>query len=115
MDGAEKAYRAAIEADPGYADAHNNLGYLRLTGLPNLKGAEEAYSNALAIDSSHTLAQAGLHFAQAALIEQSCGDLTVAVGQYEEATVKWGAVLGAEHEAPQMARAAAARVRSALP
>ena len=28
VDGAEEAYRAAIEADPGQADAHSNLGLL---------------------------------------------------------------------------------------
>ena len=28
VDGAEQAYRAAIEADPGYAAAHNKLGLL---------------------------------------------------------------------------------------
>ena len=30
MDGAEKAFRAAIEADPGHADAHSNLATLLL-------------------------------------------------------------------------------------
>ena len=28
MDSAEEAYRAAIKADPGHAEAHNNLGIL---------------------------------------------------------------------------------------
>ena len=113
FDGAEAAYRAAIAADPEHAMAHNNLGYLLLTIGTDLEGAEAAYTAALTIDASHALAGPGQLYARAALTEQ-CGEGLAAVAtQYEAAAEGWGNALGAEHEAAQMARAAAARVRRA--
>ena len=48
VDGAEQAYRAAIEADPGLADAHCNLG--NLLQRKDVDGAEQAYRAAIKAD-----------------------------------------------------------------
>ena len=92
---------------------HNNLGYLLLTIGTNLEGAEAAYTAALAIDASHTLAGPGQLYTRAALAEQRGEGLVAVAAQYEAAAEGWTDALGAEHEAAQMARAAAARVRAA--
>ena len=49
MKGAVENYRRAIEIDPNYSMAHNNLGIaLKKTG--DLKGAVENYRRAIEID-----------------------------------------------------------------
>ena len=115
------------------AKAHNNNGYRLLKAGSDLEGAFMAYSAALAIDPSHKLAGAGQQYAAAALLER---DLTLGpragkintlqmaaqswtkaatvdamAAMYVAAAEGWAEELGAGHEAPQMARDAAARIR----
>ena len=111
MAGAEEAYRATIEVDPRYANAHNNLAYLLLTEHRDLKGADAAYSAALAIDPTHKVFRAGRLFTRASLAEQRGRGLTAAAEQFDEAAELWGAELGADHEAAVMARTAAVACR----
>ena len=51
FDGAEAAYRRAIEIDPNYADAHYNLALLLEPG--GLDGAEAAYRRAIEINPNY--------------------------------------------------------------
>ena len=51
-DGAENYYRAAIQVDPTYARALNNLGFLLQTERKNLEEAEQCYRAAVAGDAS---------------------------------------------------------------
>ena len=60
IDGAVAAYRAAIAADPGYADAHNNLGHLLQLERKDFDGSEAAYRAAIAADPGHALAHINL-------------------------------------------------------
>ena len=114
VDGAEKAYRAAIEADPGNAKAHNNLGWLLLSERHDLNGADAEYSAALEIDPSYALAGAGRMYTRACMDEQNGQELAQVAEQYDGAAARWAGVLGSEHEAAVMATAAAARVRTGI-
>ena len=60
FDGAEAAYRAAIAADPGHANAHANLGVLLQYERKDIDGAEAAYREAIAADPGHASAHSKL-------------------------------------------------------
>lgn len=62
--GAEEAYRAAIERDPGLALSFNGLGNA-LQGQGDLGGAREAWRKALELDPELTLAKLALERSQA--------------------------------------------------
>eukprot|EP00621_Florenciella_sp_RCC1693_P014760 CAMPEP_0182536334 /NCGR_PEP_ID=MMETSP1323-20130603/19807_1 /TAXON_ID=236787 /ORGANISM="Florenciella parvula, Strain RCC1693" /LENGTH=596 /DNA_ID=CAMNT_0024746559 /DNA_START=78 /DNA_END=1868 /DNA_ORIENTATION=- len=108
----------------------NNKGWRLLKGGSDLEGALKAYSAALSIKPSYKLAQAGQNYAAAAIAQQMwnpsntiphvprrqvrTGGVDFMVRLYLEAAELWEGELGAGHEAPRMARAAAARVRRNL-
>ena len=50
IDGTEAAFKAAIAADPGDADAHSNIGFLLKNERQDFDGAEAAYRAAIAAD-----------------------------------------------------------------
>ena len=50
IDGAEAAYRAAIAADPGHANAYHNLGFLLYSVRNEIDGAITALRAAAAAD-----------------------------------------------------------------
>ena len=50
VNGAEKAFRAAIEADPGLVAAHINLGSLLITERNDADGAKKAFRTAIKVD-----------------------------------------------------------------
>lgn len=65
FDDAARCYAAAIEVDPGYAAAHNNLGSVRVRqGRPDV--AREHYEQALRADAGYTAAYANLALVLAA-------------------------------------------------
>jgi len=79
FDGAEAAYRAALAADPGHANAHSNLGFLLQNVRQDFDGAEAAYRAAIAADPRHANAHInlGVLFAEhAEKSEESGGDLS---------------------------------------
>ena len=60
LDGAEAAHRTAIAADPGCANAHNNLGILLKNARKDIDGAEAAYRAAIAVDPGYADAHTNL-------------------------------------------------------
>ena len=116
LDGAEAAYRAAIAADPGHANAHSNLGFLLHQERKDFDGAEAAYRAAIAADPGN----ADAHYILGLLLElraktteKSGGDLAKAAALYDECAQLWGVSLGADHAQTQGAQAEVARVRRA--
>ena len=67
--GAEAAYRAAIAADPQYANAHNGLG-AALATRGDMAGAARLFAAALKIDPSDATAKANLQLALRMLKEE---------------------------------------------
>ena len=117
VDGAEKAYRAAIEANPGYAQAHYNLGNLLKNERQDMDGAEKAYRAAIEADprfaKAHSNLATLLYFKRAKKAEAE-GDLARAAALYDEVIKHYTLGKGAEHEWTREAKADAARVRAAL-
>ena len=60
FDGAEAAFRRAIEINPNYARAHYNLGVLLEDHRKDFDGAEAAYRRAIEIDPNYALAHNSL-------------------------------------------------------
>jgi len=60
---AERFYREAIETDPEYSDAWNNLGYV-LMKLKRCKEAKEAFKTALSLNPDDRLARENLELLQ---------------------------------------------------
>jgi tetratricopeptide (TPR) repeat protein len=118
IDGAEAAYRAAIAADPGYADAHYNLGHLLQTERKDIDSAEAAYRAVIAADPG--FAQAHSNVATLLLYRardtETGSDLAPAASLYDEASMHYTVSCGADHEWTTEAKnlAARARLRAAL-
>ena len=81
LDEAAVAYRAAIEADPGFTDAHFNLGNA-LTDAGRLDEAAEAYRTVIGLDSG----SAPAHY--------SLGNVLAKGRRWDEATVAYRAAIG---------------------
>jgi len=81
VDGAEAAYRAAIAADPGFAQAHNNLGLLLEHKRQDVDGAEAAFRAAIAADPGYARA----HFNLGVLLKNERQDVDGAEAAYRAA------------------------------
>ena len=115
VDGAEKAYRAAIEADPGDADTHCNLGALLCDKRQDVDGAEKAFRTAIEADPGYAGAYTNLGILlekRARQIEDSDGKAAVAL--YDECAQLWSFSKGRDHDWTKGAKADAQRVRAVL-
>ena len=81
VDGAEASYRAAIAADPKYADPHSNLGVLLSNKRQDVDGAEAAFRAAIAADPGYAIA----HFNLGILLENKRHDVDGAEAAYRAA------------------------------
>jgi tetratricopeptide (TPR) repeat protein len=79
FDLAEPAFRAAVEADPGNADAIANLG-ISLANLGRLEEAQRRLSESLALDDGNALA----HFSLGVVLDRQ-GQDAAAIAQYRAA------------------------------
>jgi tetratricopeptide (TPR) repeat protein len=79
LDRAETLLRAALDLDPGYADAHNNLGRL-LRNRGDLAGAIEEYRQATQLLPRYPI----FHF-NLGLAYDRAGELEAAIGAYQRA------------------------------
>ena len=114
FDLAEPAFRAAVEADPGNADAIANLG-ISLANLGRLDEAQRRLSESLALDDGNALA----HFSLGVVLDRQGLD-PLALKQYHAALkltpadIQAGVYLGSEQLRNGLAAAAAAHYRQAL-
>ena len=100
IDGAEAAYRAAIAADPGAAEAHSNLGILLKNERKDIDGAKAAFHAVIAADPG----DADAHVNLGGLLQIERQDIDGAEAAYV-ARGDWGES-GARRRAPQRRRPA---------
>ena len=86
VDGAEKAFRAAIEADPGLVAAHINLGTLLITERNDVDGAEKAFRTAIEVNPGCAEA----HRALGLLLEIRAGDVQAGLPRSGEGLPRGG-------------------------
>ena len=119
FDGAVAAYRAAIAADPGHADAHSNLGILLMNVRQDFDGAETAYRAAIAADLGYATAHTnlGVLFAKhAEKSEESGGDLSDIAALWAQSVEHFtnAVSLGDDDRMLNMAKERLARVKKAV-
>ena len=73
------AYNKAINLDPEYAIAYNNLGVIYLDGIGNVKEAARLFEKSIKINPLYTLANFNM-----ARAYQAMGDLTDAAEYFQK-------------------------------
>ena len=112
-DDAERAFRRAIELDPNYAWAHNNLGLLLFEVRQDLPGGEASFRKALEIDPRHAEAHcniATLLHTKAEAIEEKGSDAAAAAALYMEAAEHWTVRHGKHNNYSRNSRSKAAHL-----
>ena len=101
LEEAATSFRQAISLDPGFANAHNNLG-TALKGLAKLEEAELSYKQAILLNDNFSEAHYNLGLRskswQIQEAEASYNQAIARSPEFEEAHYKLGVLLYTRHE-----------------